>query len=68
MPSALDFVDMYEMRLAFGIGRRNSHCVIMNITDGPRPLNLGRLWTRHMLGVHELERERRLRDRRRGRP
>jgi hypothetical protein len=64
---------MAEMRLAFAYSNPRAHMVITGITDSAGAqrvfdaalllLPSGRtpLWTRHMLGVHEAERDRRRR-------
>ena len=54
-----------EQRLAFSVMRPRSFMIITGLVDdhGPPPLNLGRLYTRHSLGIIEMERVRRLRER-----
>lgn len=47
-----------RMRLGFGTIDPRSHFKLSGITDPPAP-SRDTLWTRHMVGVRELERDRR---------
>jgi len=56
-----------EMRNAFTVRRPSALMTITGLTDDfrPPPINLGRLYTRHMRGIIEMERAER-RKRRQG--
>lgn len=58
-------VFMAEQRLAFTVRPPTAFMCITGLSDGyERPtINLGRLWTRHMPGIIEAERDQRRRAR-----
>jgi hypothetical protein len=54
-----------ELRNAFTVSQPNAFMTITGLADGhgPLPINLGRLYTRHMRGIIEMERDQRRRAR-----